>query len=178
MQSNTRKPSQALGAQRLSLDDDTIHVKRHYGKKTKKTRKTIYIDRKRKQRVNDIYLITISNRKKNKYLTKLDILEPFLELIRRSNCTVHHSSYELGSKYKQLHLHAIIVVKSSFRFKQLVNHKNGMYIDFKRILPKDLARTIQYVYKDNKKKDPIVEERIFVQNYYNNNYGFIDDENP
>lgn len=124
---------------------------------------------KRKNVVRDVYMITISNRNKKKYLTKEDILGPLMALVTHSACVIHHYAYELGDKYQQLHMHAIIVVSSKFRYKSLVNHSNGMYIKFDRLRPSDLSKSIGYV---NKQNTPIEQERILQANYFNNNYAF------
>lgn len=117
------------------------------------------------------YLITVSNKNKKRYVTKEELDSVLIELVKTAgHISIHHISYELGKKYGQLHVHAIITVKSTFRYKGHVNYPNNYYIDFKFLKGKDILKAIHYV---NKESHPCRQEQNFITNYYRHNYGFI-----
>jgi len=118
-----------------------------------------------------IYLITISHRNKKKYIPKSELASKFLNLFHKvPSMLAHHFSYELGSTYSQLHLHAIITMRSSVRYSSL-KWTDGYYTDWKSIKARDLPAAISYVNKTNK----FEQEQAILTNWYRHNYAFICD---
>lgn len=120
-----------------------------------------------------IYFITLSNRKKNIYVSKHDIDRRLLHLMFSvPTLQFHHGSYELGDVYGQLHYHAIVTMPNTVRYKG-IKYSDGFYLKWIRIPAKDLSETIKYV---NKESHPARQDQIHTINWYRHHYGFIDDK--
>ncbi len=92
------------------------------------------------------YLLTVSCQQKKEYITKSDI-----NVVLRSLPAMDYKAfaYETSGKYSQLHYHAVVEYKGSYKpFTSWgsIEHTLTYRIHWVRVW--DLKKAIEYVYKD------------------------------
>ncbi len=118
------------------------------------------------------YLLTIRKHQVLDQVSELDIDEvvDYLKLRLKSLNIVTHS-YEIDSRYNQLHYHAVVEVKHRVWYKDNSKYK-GFRIHWVPI--GNLCGAKEYVLKEASNK--YEQEQILIKNYYCNNYGFIEEK--
>ncbi len=125
-----------------------------------------------------LYLLTVSCQQKLNYVSKSDIDDVLFWIkMNESTFKAYNHSYERSGKYNQLHYHAIVEVKSSFRYKPFTQYGdintycNTFKIDWKRVT--DFNGALGYVLKDTD-NCPFRQEEILLLNYYKHHYFNMD----
>lgn len=129
--------------------------------------------RKYRKAINSksIYMITLRHPDKKRYVSKSALDEYLKHLLHNSTLLIHHRCIELGTHFKQLHMHMIGVMDSRERYSRHTKYK-GLRADFKKIKPAHLSKVINYIKKDNPNNNPIVEDQILFENDSNHFYMF------
>ncbi len=117
------------------------------------------------------YLISINKHQVKDYVTKADLDRIIIQLKwLETSLDIKDSAYELGHKYNQLHFHAIVKTKPSFRYRHLTK-LDGYQIYWKKIIDnKDIVKISTYIHKDSSNR--FEQEEILECNYYLHNYAF------
>lgn len=115
------------------------------------------------------YLITVRKHQVKDYVDK-SMLDEAMGYLKFKHNTLHivDQCYEIDSKYKQLHYHAVVEIKHRIVYKD--NSRYKLY-RIHWVPVRDLEGALRYIKKQayNKYK----QEEILMINYYNNNYAFI-----
>ncbi len=127
-----------------------------------------------------LYLLTISCQQKTKYVSKYDI-DQVISWIKLNEPTVHIISfaYERTGHYAQLHFHATLRVKSSFRWKPFIQYGDTDFmhltfrVQWKRVGTYGYQGAYMYVTKDTH-EDPILQDQIFNENMFKYHYFNMD----
>ncbi len=90
-----------------------------------------------------LYLITISNLKKNKHVTSDELAIPISELM--THLILLEGSKEIGPVYKQLHFHGIVVSQHKMWTNRFYMH-DGWKIQFRDVY--DYNNAVNYIYKN------------------------------
>ncbi len=90
-----------------------------------------------------LYLITISNLKKNIYVSSDELSMPLSDICK--SCILLEGSKEIGPVYKQLHFHGIVVCPYLMWTHRFYIHNNWK-VSFKEIY--DYNNAVNYVYKN------------------------------
>jgi len=115
------------------------------------------------------YFITIEKQQKKDYIsrdeldtvyTTLNGLIPDLE--------IEYKVYELGTKYYQLHMHAIVSTFTKIYFK-----KYSKYGNFRVYWTPVYSREILDIYIRKQCINKYEQEQLFDINYYRHHYGFV-----
>ncbi len=133
-----------------------------YNTRSKATLKT--------QRLHNIYkyFVTFELSQKKLYATPEMLITCLLKLkLRHHTIRILNSVFELGYKYKQLHLHVIITLSHKIIYKEN-NIISGIRLYWKPIY--NTLTLIKYLSKDSKQ---YTQSDIFTLNYLNHNYGFV-----
>ncbi len=90
-----------------------------------------------------LYLITISNLKKNRHVEPCEISTVLEQLCRR--LTLIEGSLEIGPYWKQLHFHGIMISKYLFNTSRFYI-QSGFKVMFKDVY--DYNNAVNYIYKN------------------------------
>ncbi len=114
------------------------------------------------------YFVTFELSQKKVYATPEMLITCLLSLkLKHPTICILSSVFELGYKYKQLHLHIVLTVQHKILYKA-----NNFFGDV-RLYWKPIYNTIkliEYLSKDSKQ---YTQSDILTLNYLNHNYGFI-----
>ncbi len=117
-----------------------------------------------------LYLLTINKHQVKDYVTRESLGYIMLRLkMLISDLYMPHMAFEIGDKYKQLHMHGLGVTTKPVLYSKH-NSILGFRIEWKRVY--NLKGVLQYIYKSAYNK--YEQENIIDNNYYNHNFGFID----
>ena len=109
------------------------------------------------------YMVSVSHPQKKKWVSKLDLDHIMSTLHGRVPYTLLLLKYELGKRYKQLHIHSIIEVHRKVQFKKEELTRIGEFkVDWKPVF--NLAGAINYMSKQSRNADEQAE--ILEQNHY------------
>ncbi len=118
------------------------------------------------------YLITIAKHQVKDYVTVEELQEVHWQLkCKLTDLYVPLVTFELSSKYHQLHMHGIALTKRAVYY-QKNNSIEGFRIEWRRAY--NLVGAISYCLKDA--QDLESQQEILAINYYMHNYGFHDDQ--
>ncbi len=113
------------------------------------------------------YFVTIEKSKKKDYVEANELHRVQRELKTRfPSLQVYKSTFELGSKYHQLHLHLLLRLSEYLLFKDNSNIL-GMRLFWRPIY--NISGIDSYLRKDTRRYTQIA---ILTLNYFNHNYGF------
>ncbi len=125
-----------------------------------------------------LYLLTISCQQKKAFVQQSDLDEVLLWLkMNEDTFHVYKQSYERSGKYLQLHFHAIVGIRTTFRWRPYTQYGDTevMALTFRvhwsRVT--DYPGAVLYVYKDTK-NNSVVQQQIFIQNLYKYHYFNMD----
>ncbi len=117
------------------------------------------------------YMVTISCQQKGDYISKVMIDEVIMWLkMNIDSLHIIRSVYESSGKYRQLHWHAIVVVKRNFHYAPYTQYgqydinKNTYRMQWRRIY--DMEGAINYISKDLRYRS---QEAILQSNYFSIN---------
>ncbi len=118
------------------------------------------------------YLITIRKSRVKEYVSKqqLDVILDHLATFPFGTLIVD-KGYHIHGVYRQLHLHAIIRIRS-----RSITWVNGFRIYYSEIDPskRSIPNIERYIHSDDWDNLDQLKEILCI-NYYNNHYGFIGD---
>ncbi len=117
------------------------------------------------------YFISIHKHQVKDFITKAEIDGIIIRLKWMApSLHIQDSAYELGNKYNQLHYHALVTVKSSFRYKTAISIA-GYRIYWKKVIDtKDIQRISTYIHKTVSNRFDL--EQVLECNFYLHNYAF------
>lgn len=128
--------------------------------------------RKTTVKTNATYFgVTISSHTKTGYVDKSN-LEAIMKTLKERLNTLNFLliRYENSGKYAQLHMHALVKVRESFRYSQNCSI-DGFHILWKKLHSrKDTVEWVNYCNKEAYHR--FSQEQILAHNYYKHNYGF------
>ncbi len=109
------------------------------------------------------FIMMIQKHQKKDYVDK-QMLDEIMAHFRMKFATLRiaQKAYEVGDKYKQLHLHAIVSVMEQFYYKYN-NSYLGFRIEWSPIY--DFTGAINYVHKDTKGRKEIQDEILSINGY-------------
>ncbi len=114
------------------------------------------------------YFITIQSSRKKEFVSPDDLLNIKRSLKTKfSKLQVYKSVFELGSCYKQLHLHLLLRLPHSVYFKDS-SKMLGYRLYWRKIY--DLSSIDHYLEKDSRQ---YTQNDVITLNHLNHNYGFI-----
>ncbi len=116
------------------------------------------------------YMITIRKHRVKDFIQRADLDDVVLTILSKLvHLDIIHSAYETSVKrYRQLHYHGIVLSPYRVYYKDNCKY-NGYQIHWSPI--RSMKRSIRYIYKQA--YNTYSQEQVFIENYYNNNYGFI-----
>lgn len=110
------------------------------------------------------YFVTIQGINKKDYITKNLLDETFESIQKVLNLEVVKTAYELGSQYKQLHMHAMVCTKRYFKYSDF-SKMGGLRLYWRKIYNYDTL--IDYLSKQD-------STSAIHQNEINAEYAFTD----
>lgn len=113
------------------------------------------------------YFLTIRKHQVKDYVTKEDLDHILICLKLRLPLKVAEVTYEMDTKYGQLHSHIILSTRKGVYYSKH-SSINGFRVYWREIYSKE--PTYGYIHKDSVNK--FEQEQILITNYYRHNYGF------
>ncbi len=116
------------------------------------------------------YMITIQKHKKTLFVS-IDDIQSVLEVLKERfpSFVLGCHSYEIGTTYRQLHLHGIVTLKESFYYKYN-NSINGFRLQWRPLYNKKGA--LSYILKDTHGQKEIQDEILSLNRYTHPNAPF------
>lgn len=119
----------------------------------------------------NIHFLSIEKHRVKDYVSQEE-LDSILEILfARVPGKLLMRTYELGKKYRQLHMHCIVAMSRPFKYKEN-SSIGGFRLYFKRVY--DMEGVLRYMRKDA--TNDIAQCNILTQNYIRHNYAFIPPE--
>ncbi len=113
------------------------------------------------------YMVTIHRSQVLEYVSPDELIDALNIVVSKTCGSVSDVVFEVGQRYRQLHMH--LILKTNFRIKFKKYSQVGLFkIYWKPVY--DIEGVREYLHKDA--HNGYMQDQILDTNYYQNNYGF------